>query len=65
VDILNPQGKSLASQTCTGKSLGKQINVLADQTGWITLRLTGRGLPASGAAYELTVTYTATQELKA
>jgi hypothetical protein len=65
VDILDPQGKTLASQTYTAKSIGKKINVLADQNGWITLRVTGRGLPAAGAAYELTLTYTATQELKA
>lgn len=65
VNILGPQGKSLASQTYTAKSIGKKINLLADQTGWITLRVTGGGLPAAGAAYELTVTYTATQELKA
>ena len=65
VDILDPQGRSLASQGYPAKSIGKKINVIADQTGWITLRLTGRGLPAAGAAYELTVTYTATQELKA
>jgi alpha-amylase len=64
VDILDGQGKVLASETCNAKSVNQQIKANANASGWFTLRLTGRGLPPTGAAYELTVTYTGTQELQ-
>ena len=40
-----------------------RVSVDANKSGWFTLRLTGDGLPLTGAAYELTVRYTGTQEL--
>ncbi len=63
VDILDRQGKVLASHAYGAKPANQQIKTKANQSGWFTLRMTGRGLPATGAAYELTVTYTGTQEL--
>jgi len=63
VDILDGQDKVLASQTYNAKSANQPIKTKANQSGWFTVRVTGRGLPAAGAAYELTVTYIGTQEL--
>ena len=63
VDILDAQGKVLASQSYDAKSAPWKIEAEANQSGWFTLRVTGRGLPATGADYGLTVTYTGTQEL--
>ncbi|HTA23101.1 MAG TPA: hypothetical protein VK763_06180 [Terriglobales bacterium] len=62
VDVLDPQGKILASQACTAKSPAKKMTATADQSGWVTFRVTGHGLPATGATFEINVTYTATQE---
>jgi len=63
VDILDAQGKVVASQSYDAKSAPRKIEAEANQSGWFTLRVTGRGLPATGADYGLTVTYTGTQEL--
>jgi hypothetical protein len=63
LDILDPEGKSLASHTYKAHSPNQQLSTKANQSGWFTLRLTGSGLPSSGTAYQLTVTYTGTQEL--
>jgi alpha-amylase len=63
LEILDPEGKSLASHNYKAHSPNQQIKTKANQSGWFTLRLTGSGLPVTGAAYELKVTYTGTQEL--
>ena len=62
VELLNVQGKVVASFSYAPKSAHARLTAQADNSGWFTFRVTGHGLPASGAAYSLTVTYTATQE---
>jgi len=59
VELLDTRDKLLASGT-----MKKAIKTTANQSGWFSFRVTGYGLPTSGAAYELKVTYTGTQELK-
>ena len=63
VDILDGQDKVLASLTYNAKSANQPIKTKANNSGWFSFRVTGRGLPAAGAPYELTVTYIGTQEL--
>jgi alpha-amylase len=63
VDVLDGQGKVLASEAYNAKSANAQIKTKANESGWFAFRLTGSGLPAAGAGYELTVTYTGTQGL--
>jgi alpha-amylase len=62
LDLGDANGKVLASQTRSTKSIAR-LRAVSNQSGWLTLDVTGRGLPAAGAAYELTVTYTGTQGL--
>jgi alpha-amylase len=61
LDILGGQGEVLASKQYSASSAGARMRAIAKQSGWATLRLTGRGLPVSGSAYALNVTYTAPQ----
>jgi len=62
IEVLDPQRKILTSEHYTRAS-HLRISAIASSSGWFTLRLTGRDLPAPGATYELIVTYTGTQEL--
>ena len=62
VDLSDTKGKVLASQPLTAKTAAR-LRTNADQSGWLALHVAGRGLAAAGAAYELKVTYTGTQEL--
>ena len=57
LEIDDGQGKLLASG-----AMNKQIKTVATQSGWFNFRVTGRGL-VGVAPYELTVTYTGTQEV--
>lgn len=63
VDLIDSQGKVLASMKQTAKSATSSVHAVANRSGWFVLRVAGRGLPASGAPYQLKVTYRATQEL--
>jgi alpha-amylase len=62
IELLDPQSKVLTSEHYTRTS-HPRIRNNAPSSGWFTFRLTGLELPAAGAAYELIVTYTGTQEL--
>jgi hypothetical protein len=64
LEILDGQGGVLASQVYRAEPANRRIKTQARQSGWFSLRLTGRGLPDAGVAYELTVTYIGTQELR-
>jgi hypothetical protein len=63
VECVDPRGRVLASLQSSMKSPVAKIHAVANQAGWFAWRVTGSALPASGAPYELTVTYTATQGL--
>jgi alpha-amylase len=58
LEVVDSHGKVLASG-----AMKDQVKTAADQSGWFSLRVTGRGLPTTGAAYEIKVTYTGTQGL--
>jgi hypothetical protein len=60
IEIVDSQDKTVASKQYTTESK-HHLKTDADVSGWFTLRLSGRALPAP-ATYALTVTYTATQE---
>jgi len=61
IEIVDSQDKTVATKHYTTESTHDHLKTDADVAGWLTLRLSGRVLPAP-AAYALTVTYTATQE---
>lgn len=62
LDITDSDGKVLGSaRTSSGKA---HVTVRPQKPGWLDLRLNGSGLPSGHSAYELTVTYTGTQELR-
>jgi alpha-amylase len=61
IEIVDSQDKTVASKHYTNASKHDHLKTNADVSGWFTLRLSGRALPAP-ANYALTVTYTATQE---
>jgi alpha-amylase len=63
VDLLDPEGRAVASCAYRSQPPGGRLHAVAALSGWYTLRVSGRSLPAAGAAYELTVTYFGTQEL--
>jgi hypothetical protein len=63
VDVLDGQGKTLISAQYSLQSMHTRVKVIANHSGWFTLRVAGHELPGAGAAYALTVTYTGTQEL--
>jgi alpha-amylase len=63
LEIADDQGVVLKSAQYTASSKHTRVSVDANKSGWFALRLTGDGLPSTGAAYELTVSYTGTQEL--
>ena len=65
LEVLSAAGKTIGSQNWSAqdKNLPPVLNLRAAPGGWHTLRLTSTGLPAEGIPFELTVTYTATQEL--
>ncbi len=67
LEVLSPAGKTLGSQNWTRPSHtpAGNLRVQAAGNGWHALRLTSANLPAEGTAFELTVTYTATQEISA
>ncbi len=65
LEISNDQNAVLKKAQYTADSKDMRVSVDADQSGWLALRVTGDGLPSAGASYELTVTYTGTQELAA
>jgi hypothetical protein len=67
LEVLSPAGKIVATQNWTkqGHSSGGNLKLKAAGNGWHTLRLTSANLSAEGNPFELTVTYTATQEISA
>jgi alpha-amylase len=62
-EIHDPNTRMLATQTERVRQKSAPIDTIVQETGWHTLRVTGKGLPAAGAPYEAIVTYTGTQEL--
>jgi alpha-amylase len=64
VEILDPQTRVLASLTVRANQRGGALNVGVKQSGWHALQVTGHGLPAGGAAYEMAVTYVGTEGLQ-
>jgi hypothetical protein len=62
VEVLDPVGTALTSGRVTSnRALALQALVRRD--GWHTFKTTGAGLPReNGTPFELSVTYTATQE---
>jgi alpha-amylase len=67
LEVLSPAGKTLGSQKWTrqGHTPAGDLRVHAVGNGWHTLRLNSAHLPTAGITFELTVTYTATQEISA
>jgi len=64
VELLDPAGTSLTSARVTASGTAA-LQTAARRDGWHTFKIAGTGLPpASGAPFELSVTYTATQELE-
>jgi alpha-amylase len=62
VELFDPAGGSLASGK-VGSSGTARLQTTVRQSGWHSFTTTGTGLPtAGGAPFELSVTYTATQE---
>jgi alpha-amylase len=62
VELLDPAGAALASVTL-GSAGTVELRATVRHAGWQTFQTTATGLPASGVPFELTVTYTSTQEL--
>jgi alpha-amylase len=62
LEIVEANGKVLASARQTSTSGAARITATADKSGWFELRLTGSGLQAP-SSYELSVTYSGTQGL--
>jgi alpha-amylase len=63
VELLDTGGAQLASARVTS-SAAAALQATVRRSGWHTFKTTGTGLPhASGAPFELSVSYTATQEL--
>jgi alpha-amylase len=64
LDVLNPAGQVIGTRAWTQSGPGStgSLQIQAAGNGWHTLRLTSHDLPANGAPYELTVTYTATPQ---
>jgi len=62
VDLSSPAGASLVSAR-VGSNGTARLQTTARQSGWHSFKTTGAGLPQSGGIpFELSVTYTATQE---
>jgi len=61
VAVIDPADASLAWARA-GSNATAELQATARQSGWHSLKTAGTGLPASGAPFELKVTYTATQE---
>jgi alpha-amylase len=64
VEILDPQNRVLASQTFRANQKGGALKLGVKESGWHALQVTGHGLPAGGAAYEMAVTYVGTEGLQ-
>ena len=62
-EVLDSRADVLARVEHTASLTSAKMKTGANSSGWFRLRLTGYGLPAAGAAYELAATYTGTQEL--
>jgi alpha-amylase len=62
-EIFDPTARTLATQTHRLRQSSNPIDTIVQNTGWHTLRVTGKGLPVAGAPYAALVTYTGTQEL--
>jgi alpha-amylase len=67
LELLSPAGHAIGTQQWSkaGASPAGNLHVRAAGNGWHVLRLTGANLPKEGSPFELTVTYTATQEIPA
>jgi alpha-amylase len=63
LEIADDKGVVLKTAQYTASSNDARVSVDANKSGWFALRLTGDALPPTGAAYELAVNYTGTQEL--
>ena len=61
-DVLGPNGAAVASQTWSRPSAGS-LHLRAQASGWHTLRLSSASLPPGGSPFELTATYTGTQDI--
>jgi hypothetical protein len=62
-EIVDSAAHTLATQNHRGRQKSNPIDAITQETGWHSLRVTGKGLPAAGASYEAIVTYTGSQEL--
>jgi alpha-amylase len=63
VELVDPAGASLVSARI-GSTGTAELHATARQSGWYSFRTTATSLPQdSGSPFELSVTYTATQEL--
>ncbi|MBV9769633.1 MAG: hypothetical protein JOZ32_08685 [Bryobacterales bacterium] len=62
LEIAGNQGTVLKSAEYTAESKDMRLSIQAEQSGWFQLLVRGNGLPSGGAAYELTVSYTGTQD---
>jgi alpha-amylase len=64
IEILDSQSRAVASQTFRANQKGGALKVDVKESGWHGLQVTGHGLPARGAAYELAATYVGTEGLQ-
>jgi len=64
LEILDPQTRVLARQTLPANQKGAALKVEVKESGWHALQVTGHGLAAGGAAYEMAVTYVGTEGLQ-
>ncbi len=62
LSVLGPDGKSIGSAQFGADAAAKPLHVTSTEAGWHTFEVSGQGLTAP-AAFELDVTYTATQSL--
>jgi alpha-amylase len=67
LEVLSPLGKVIGSQTWNkeGHTQEGKLQLTAAGDGWHALRLNSSGLSTIGIPFELTVVYSATQELSA
>ena len=61
VELIDPAGASLTSAR-VGSQGTAALQATARQSGWHGFKTTGSGLPSDGSPFELTATYTGTQE---
>jgi alpha-amylase len=63
IDLLDASGLILATGRHAAGAGDTTFRATASRSGWLTVRVRGVGLPASGTPFALTMTYSATQEV--